>query len=155
MKEISTYSRRGKSLEKIVNKANMKYRLEKKAIIYNIPLPVMMTGEGLIPKSAPTDYIGSIGPNGKAIAFDAKETKNATSFPLQNIHAHQLNFLTYFGYTGGISFFLIWFRESNEAYKTPVTFINDFIKNNKRKSIPKEEFKEEWKINLEDYLGLN
>jgi recombination protein U len=155
--EKNSYSNRGKSLEKIINQVNLKYRKAKKAIIYNLPLPVVMTNQGVIPKTTPTDYIGVIGPDGKGVAFDAKETKNKTSFPLKNIHDHQLNFLSLFEEAGGKAFFLIRFTEINPdlGYKVPALFIKDFIKDNDRKSLPIDKIiNKEWEIQLTDYLNL-
>lgn len=147
---------RGKELERIINATNLLYRKKKLAVIYNLPLPVQITNMGPIPISSPTDYIGSISPDGKAIAFDAKETKSTTSFPLKNIHDHQLNFLTYFEATGAKSGFLIWFKslDSDEAFWTPASFIENFIETEKRKSIPYNVFKDEWRVKMIDYLNL-
>ena len=116
----------------------------------------MITANGPVPISTPTDYIGSMGPDGKAVAFDAKETKNTSSFPLSNIHDHQLNFLTYFEKTGGKAGFLIWFKkvDDTEAFWTPASFVEDFKETETRKSIPYSRFKDEWRVSLDDYLNL-
>ncbi len=153
---MGTQANRGKGLEKMLNAQNLIYRKKGLAVIYNLPLPVAITNQGPIPISTPTDYIGSIGPNGLAVAFDAKETKNKTSFPLANIHDHQLNFLSLFEKTGGKSGFLIWFKEvdDNEAFWTPASFVENFMEAETRKSIPYKSFKKEWRVDLDDYLDL-
>lgn len=87
--------RRGKALESSINKCNLKYRKDKLAIIQNINTPVLLTKAGVVTKTSTVDYFGVCGPNGHAIAFDAKETKSKTSFPLKNIHDHQIVFLDY------------------------------------------------------------
>jgi recombination protein U len=147
---------RGKELEKIINSVNLQYRKQGLALIYNLPLPVTITTRGPIPMTTPVDYIGSIGPNGKAIAFDAKETLSCTSFPLRNIHDHQLNFLSIFEKTGGKAGFLIWFKNIDEdkAFWVPAKFIKEFIQNEVRKSIPYKKFSPTWKVPLQDYLQL-
>jgi len=147
---------RGKELEKRINKVNLTYRKGHLAVIYNLPLPIQITALGPVPISTPTDYIGSVAPNGKAVAFDAKETQNPKSFPLKNIHDHQLNFLTYFEQTGAKSGFLIWFKQVDKdiAFWTPATFVGDFIETKTRKSIPYSKFKKEWRVNIDDYLNL-
>lgn len=147
---------RGKELEKIVNNVNIKYRLKKLAIIYKVPLPVEITKLGLVPKQSIVDYIGSEGPNGRAISFDAKETISKTSFPLKNIHLHQITFLDYYASTGAKAAFLIWFKKLHpkEAFWVPCDFIINFIKNRTRKSIPYKEFKKQWLTPLNDYLNL-
>jgi recombination protein U len=152
----NTHSNRGKDLEKKINAVNLIYRKSGLAVIYNLPLPVVITNNGPLPISTPTDYIGSIGPDGKAVAFDAKETKSTTSFSLSNIHDHQLNFLRLFEKTGGKAGFLIWFREldEDEAFWTPPSFIFNFINTETRKSIPYKNFKESWKTKIGDYLNI-
>jgi len=151
-----SYARRGKELEKIINNVNMKYRLQRLAIIYKVPLPVEITKLGLVPKQSIVDYIGSKGPKGRAVAFDAKETISKTSFPLKNIHQHQLTFLDYYMSTGAEATFLIWFKKIhiNSAFWVPCKFILNFIKKKTRKSIPYEQFKKEWLVPLDDYLNL-
>ena len=147
---------RGKELEKLINKVNLVYRKKQLAVIYNLPLPVTVTNKGIIPINTPTDYIGCIGPNGKGVAFDAKETRSSTSFPLSNIHDHQLNFLSLFEKCKGKSGFLIWFKtvDNTEAFWTPTSFIENFIETETRKSIPYKKFKNEWRVKLTDYLNL-
>ena len=47
-----------------------------------------MINEAYFRTPSTTDYNGVY--NGYYIDFEAKETKNKTSFPLNNIHAHQV-----------------------------------------------------------------
>lgn len=152
----SSQANRGKELEKAINAVNLKYRKEGLAVIYNLPLPVVVTSQGPVPISTPTDYVGCISPDGKGVAFDAKETRNTTSFPLANIHDHQLNFLTLYESCGGKSGFLIWFKEvdETEAFWTPASFIEEFMETETRKSIPYKRFKKEWRVEITDYLNL-
>ncbi|MBC8550146.1 MAG: Holliday junction resolvase RecU [Candidatus Brocadiales bacterium] len=146
---------RGKELEKKINAVNLIYRKKKLAVIHRLELPVILTNKGPVPISTPTDYIGCEGPDGKGVAFDAKETRNTTSFPLANIHDHQLNFLTYYEAVGGKAGFLIWFKEvDDDAFWTPASFIQEFMETETRKSIPYKRFKDEWRVDLTDYLNL-
>lgn len=48
----------------------------------------MIIKEGFFKEPSTTDYNGLY--NGKYIDFEAKETNNKTSFPLDNIHKHQI-----------------------------------------------------------------
>ena len=92
-------------------------------------------------KQSTVDFIGCV--MGKAIAFDAKETTNKTSFPLANIKKHQLDFLDYWEAAGGIAFFLIHFVKVHEdsAFITPLSLIHKYWDNpNGRKSIPISDF---------------
>ena len=45
--------------------------------------------DGFFEKKSTLDYSGIY--NGKYVEFDAKETNSKTSFPLSNIHEHQIN----------------------------------------------------------------
>ena len=141
-------------LEKRANRANLKYRKEKKALIQKVPTPILYTRKGLIAQQSTVDYTGIIAPNGQGIAFDAKETKNKTSFPLKNIHQHQLNFLNLFEELGGIAFFLIHFKSiyENKAFKTPLSVVNRYWDGEERKSIPFDDFKENWLVPIDSYL---
>ena len=59
------------------------------------------------------DYIGAV--QGIPVCFDAKEC-NADTFPLQNIHEHQVEFMKNFEKQDGVAFLLIYFSRRNELY---------------------------------------
>jgi len=100
---------RGNELEKAAEAANRRYKVEKKALILKVPTPIVYTNKGMIAKQSTVDFVGIIS-GGTFIAFDAKETLSKTSFPLKNIHQHQLTCLDYVDELGGIAFFLIHFK---------------------------------------------
>ena len=131
-------------LEKRANKANLNYRKAKEALILKVPVPILYTSKGLIAQRSTVDYTGLI-KGGKFIAFDAKETKSKTSFPLSNIHDHQLNYLELVEELGGIGFFLIHFTQlyDNEAFVTPLSIVKKYWYGNTRKSIPIKDFKKD------------
>lgn len=112
---------RGKALEKTANKANIGYRKEKSALIEKVPVPIVMTSNGLVMKPSTVDYVGLLH-GGQFIAFDAKQTKVETRFDLSNIKAHQREYLNYVEDLEGIAFFLIHFTEVHEdkAYIVPM-----------------------------------
>ena len=87
-----------------------------------------------------TDYNGIY--NGKYIDFEAKETTSNTSFPLTNIHKHQLEHLKKVYEQGGISFIIVRFTHLNETYLLFEKTLDEFINKNNRKSIPLNYFKE-------------
>tara|TARA_Y100000034_G_C6795341_1_gene356424 strand:- start:583 stop:942 length:360 start_codon:yes stop_codon:yes gene_type:complete len=118
---------RGNELEKKANKANLGYRKRKEALILKVPVPILYTAKGLVVQQSTVDYTGLI-KGGKFIAFDAKETQNKTSFPLRNIHEHQLNYLELVEELGGIAFFLIHFKKlyATEAFMTPLSIIKHY-----------------------------
>lgn len=51
------------------------------------------------------DYIGAV--QGIPVCFDAKEC-SVDTFPLSNIHPHQVEFMNAFEQQGGIAFFLFF-----------------------------------------------
>ena len=59
------------------------------------------------------DYIGAV--QGIPVCFDAKECSTDT-FPLHNIHEHQIEFMENFEKQEGISFFVIYYSMRNELY---------------------------------------
>ena len=116
---------RGSMLEESLNMTNEKYRREKLALVQKIPTPITpmefdkehhhITLAYFEQKST-VDYLGNV--QGIPICFDAKECAVDT-FPLQNIHEHQVNFMTEFEQQDGISFLIIYFSHCNEYYYVP------------------------------------
>ena len=151
---------RGADLESAVNRCNLYYRKNKIALIEKKPTPVELTKVGAILKQSTVDYVGIIPPLGTGIAFDAKMTQSKTSFPLSNVHDHQVIFLEYWEAMGGIATFLIWFYnvDPDEAFWTPAGFLKSwydkaYIEETGRKSIPYKEFDQNWKVPINDYLS--
>ena len=90
---------RGSLLEEIVNRTNEKYRSSNLALIQKIPTPitpVRMDPDtrqitlAYFEQRSTVDYIGAV--QGIPVCFDAKECKT-DSFPIQNIHEHQVLFM--------------------------------------------------------------
>jgi recombination protein U len=144
---------KGNDLEKRANRQNILYRKDDRALILKVEVPIIITGKGLVAKQSTVDYTGVL-KGGKAIAFDAKETQNKTSFPLSNIKDHQLAYLGFHQKLGGIAFFMIHFKKvyENKVYITPVSLIEKYKFGNERKSIPFKDFKKEWLVEIENYL---
>lgn len=150
---------RGHDLETIINRCNLEYRKANKALIEKKPTPVELTKHGAILKQSTVDYTGILPPNGRGIAFDAKMCASKTSFPLSNVHQHQLVFLDCWEKAGGIAGFLIWFysMHEDEAFWVPYQFVNiwytnAYIKETGRKSIPYSEFNHSWLVPVNNYL---
>ena len=80
---------------------------------------------------------------GRYIDFEAKNTKNNSSFPIHNIYKHQIEHLKNVILHGGIAFFIIEFELKDEVYLLDAKYIIDFIDKNERKSIPYEDIKKE------------
>ena len=53
------------------------------------------------------------------MCFDAKECAVKT-FPLQNIHPHQIKFMEEFEQQGGISFIIVHYTAMDEMYYVPL-----------------------------------
>ena len=112
---------RGSTLEDLVNRTNEQYREKELALIQKIPTPitpVRMDKENrhitlaYFEQRSTVDYIGAV--QGIPICFDAKECATDT-FPLANIHPHQVEFMQAFEKQGGIAFFLIFWTRMQEG----------------------------------------
>jgi len=113
---------RGSVLEELVNRTNENYRGKDLAIIQKVPTPITpikMDKEhhqitlAYFDQKSTVDYIGAV--QGYPVCFDAKECRTDT-FPLANIHEHQVAFMGDFEKQGGIAFLLISFTERNAFY---------------------------------------
>lgn len=146
------HANRGKSFETLVNYANQAYERAEVALIRQIPTPTKVlraydsiTGKSKIvsavhDQKSTVDYMGVC--QGYPIAFDAKSTMNKTSFRLDQIEAHQLEFLHEYRRFGGISFFLIEFASLGQVYRLGLDQLHEFMWTQDRKSIPLAYFKE-------------
>ena len=90
---------RGSTLEEMVNHTNERLRDKGLALIQKIPTPitpVKIDKEhrhitlAYFEKQSTVDYIGAV--QGIPVCFDAKECV-ADTFPLQNIHEHQVKLM--------------------------------------------------------------
>ena len=86
-----------------------------------------------------TDYNGVY--KGKYIDFEAKETK-LESFPLSNIHKHQIVHLQKIVEHGGIGFLIVRFNKYDKTFLLEENKLTDFLNNSNRKSIPVNYFEE-------------
>ena len=125
----------------MINLTNEYYIENDIAVIYKKPTPITVNKvdykhnkitEGYYKTLSTLDYNGIY--KGKYLDFDAKETLNRTSFPLSNIHAHQIKHIERIINHGGISFIIL--KMNAKYYILKGEDLLDFIKNNKRKSIP-------------------
>lgn len=113
---------RGSTLEEFINLTNEKYLSQGLALIQKVPTPITplkidkdnrhITLAYFEQKST-VDYIGAV--QGIPVCFDAKEC-NTDTFPLQNIHAHQIHFMEHFEQQDGISFLVIFYSHRNQFY---------------------------------------
>lgn len=139
---------RGSTLEELINRTNEQYREKGLALIQKIPTPitpVRMDKENrhitlaYFEQRSTVDYIGAV--QGIPVCFDAKEC-SAGTFPLANVHPHQVEFMRAFEKQGGIAFFLIFYSSENLFYYLPLRDLMVFwsrMEEGGRKSFRREE----------------
>ena len=141
------FASRGMNLEEDINHSNTYYNTNGIALIYKKPTPIKVVAveypknkikEAYFNEPSTLDYVGIY--KGKYLEFDAKETESKTSFPLSNIHKHQLEHIKKVIEFGGIAYLIIRFTTLNKTYLLPGEILLEFIKNNTRKSIPIDYF---------------
>jgi recombination protein U len=113
---------RGSALEELVNRTNEVYAENKLALIQKIPTPITPINIdkqsrhitlAYFDQKSTVDYIGVV--QGIPVCFDAKECHTDT-FPLQNIHSHQVAFMKQWTQQQGVAFFLIHYTKRDLFY---------------------------------------
>lgn len=144
---------RGSALEELVNRTNEVYAANSLALIQKVPTPITPINIdkqsrhitlAYFDQKSTVDYIGVV--QGIPVCFDAKECHTDT-FPLQNIHDHQVAFMKQFEQQQGISFFLIHYTKRDVFYYLPLRQLLTFwnrMENGGRKSFRFEELSEEF-----------
>ena len=124
---------RGSGLEDLINATNEYYRRHGLALVQKIPTPITPVRfdkerrritDAYFEKDSTVDYIGVV--QGIPVCFDAKESKTDT-FPLRNIHEHQVRFMKDFEAQGGISFIVLYFTMRNDLYYMPMSQLTAFL----------------------------
>ncbi|MCO4331234.1 Holliday junction resolvase RecU [Staphylococcus hyicus] len=149
------YGGRGMTLENDIERSNQFYMKQRRAVIHKKPTPIQVVHvdypkrsqavikEAYFRTPSTTDYNGIY--KGYHIDFEAKETKNKTSFPLQNIHEHQVMHMSRVLDQGGMVFLLIRFKVFDDVYLLPfknfLPFWERYLQGGK-KSISVEEIQE-------------
>lgn len=142
----ATSSGRGMALEEDINATNAYYLSYDIANIHKKPTPIQVVNvdyparnrakitEAYYRQSSTTDYNGVY--KGRAIDFEAKETRAKTSFPLASLHQHQIKHLESVDQHGAIAFVIIRFTLLDETYVVFAKELLSFLKTTTRKSIP-------------------
>ena len=135
---------RGMGFEQDINASNEYYREKGICLITKRPTPINIVKvdysqgakitHAYFEAQSTTDYNGVY--KGKYIDFEAKNTKNKTSFPLSNITKHQIEHLKLVLYHGGIAFFIIQFESLDKVYLLDAKYVIEFYEHGERKSIP-------------------
>ena len=160
IKRKNTSNKIGSTFEAKLIRVFNKYRKEGKAYIIKIPgeVTIIRKGAKIVnaihrQKSDCLDFLGLM-PDGRGIVFEAKTTKNKTSFPLSNIQDYQYELADeLLGYVKSV-FYIVEFRELDEIYLVHSSKIKEFIKNNERKSIPISWFREKENAILMEDLDI-
>ena len=150
-KEISLSSaNRGMNLEHDINLSNEYYRDQNICLITKRPTPINVVKvdysrgakitHAYFEEQSTTDYNGVY--KSHYIDFEAKNTKNKTSFPLNNITKHQIEHLKRVLNQKGIAFFIIQFEALDKVYLLDAKYVIDFYEHGERKSIPLSCFEE-------------
>lgn len=146
---------RGSTLEELINLTNSKYREKKLALIQKVPTPIKpiridqesrhITLAYFDQKST-VDYIGAV--QGVPVCFDAKECATDT-FPLQNVHEHQVAFMEEFEGQDGVAFLILYFSARDLFYYLPFRKLKEFwerAQNGGRKSFTWQELDPRYEI---------
>lgn len=150
---------RGSTLEELVNLTNEKYRANKLALIQKIPTPIKPINIdkanrhitlAYFEQKSTVDYIGAV--QGIPVCFDAKESATDT-FPLQNVHEHQIEFMQEFEGQGGIAFLLIYYSQKDVFYYLTFKSLLEFwnrAQDGGRKSFRFEELDPKYQISTQN-----
>lgn len=121
-----SHSNRGMNLESLINSSIQYYRNHDIAVLHKKPTPVQIVNvdypkrsaakitEAYFKRASTTDYNGIY--KGIYLDFEAKETRNKTSFPLQNFHDHQISHMKSCVRHGGFVFVIIYFSTLKKCY---------------------------------------
>lgn len=158
------YGNRGMGLESELNETNKYYLVHDIAIIHKKPTHITIKKvdyrsridavikEAYFKTPSTTDYNGIY--KGKYIDFEAKETKQKSTFPLSNIHRHQIEHLKQITKHGGIGFIIVRFISLNETYFLKADDLIGFTNNTDKKSIPITFFKEKGYLIKDKYQPM-
>lgn len=121
-----TFANRGMRFEESINLSNDYYLNYDIAVIHKKPTPLQIVKvdypkrsaavikEAYFRQPSTTDYNGVY--QGYYLDFEAKETKNKTSFPFKNFHEHQIIHMEKCLRQGGICFVLLWFSSLGRCF---------------------------------------
>jgi len=164
-RQAISHGKRGMTLEEDLNETNQFYLETDKAVIHKKPTPVQIVNvdypkrsaavikEAYFKQASTTDYNGVY--RGFYIDFEAKETRNKQSFPLQNFHQHQLNHMEKVTQHNGIAFVIIRFSITEDIFLLPYPKLKQYwvrMMEGGRKSMTKSEIDQNGHLIK---LGLN
>ena len=155
---------RGSSFEEMINYTNVDYLSRGLALIQKIPTPITPVEIdqesrhitlAYFDKQSTVDYIGAV--QGIPVCFDAKECQTDT-FPLANVHPHQVEFMRDMEKQQGIAFLLILYTERNECYYLPFRDLERFYRRMEeggRKSFRLEEIDRTYRVEIKNQVYVH
>lgn len=160
-----SFSNRGKTLEEELNESNEFYLSRSIAVIHKKPVPIQIVHvkyparsaavitEAYFRSPSTTDFNGVW--KGKYIDFEAKETTSRTSFPLNNIHDHQVEHMKKVTEHDGIAFLIVKFTALERYFIVPYDYFEEKWERKiagGRKSITLQEIED---MSIEIQAGFN
>ncbi len=134
---------RGMGFEADINESNDYYREKGLCLITKRPTPINVVKvdyshgatitQAYFETQSTTDYNGVC--EGRYIDFEAKSTRNKTSFPLANIPPQQIEHLKNVLKQNGIAFFLIHFELLGKTFLLPASTVISFYEERPRASM--------------------
>ncbi|MEY8444705.1 Holliday junction resolvase RecU [Enterococcus ratti] len=143
------FGNRGMRFEEAINDSNKYYLTHQLAVIHKKPTPIQIVKvdyprrsaavikEAYFSQASTTDYNGVY--RGFYLDFEAKETRNKSSFPFKNFHEHQINHMKVCLQQHGICFVLLWFSSLKRCFYLDSTHLIHYWhaqKEQGRKSLP-------------------
>lgn len=150
---ITNFGKRGMNFEEAINQSNAYYLTHNMCVIHKKPTPIQIVkvdyprrsmakiSEAYFKQASTTDYNGVY--KGKYLDFEAKETRQKTSFPFRNFHKHQLLHMEQVIAHGGIVFTLLFFSSLNRVFYYPAKNLLQQINITKRKSLKLSKIEQE------------
>ncbi len=153
--ETTQFDNRGMNFEEDINQSNLYYLNHDLAVICKKPTPIQIVKvdyprrsaavirEAYFRQASTTDYNGVY--DGYYLDFEAKETKNKTSFPLKNFHPHQIQHMEKCARQNGICFVLLWFSTIQRCFLLEFSILNQYWRaqsSSGKKSIPLKSIEE-------------
>lgn len=129
---------RGLKWEKVINDKLLEYRDQGLCFIQKIPteFTIIRNGARIVsafPKKQ-TESVDMIGSKQfLPVALELKETKNKTSFPLNNIEPHQINFFDNWCGKQGVGYYFIRFITLDRMFFIDAIILNKEIHNRESK----------------------
>ena len=154
----------GSALEEMINYTNADYLNRGLALVQKIPTPITPVEIdaasrhitlAYFDQQSTVDYIGAV--QGIQVCFDAKECKTDT-FPLANVHPHQVEFMGNMERQQGVAFLLILYTERNECYYLPYRDLIRFyerMEQGGRKSFRLDEIDRTFRVEIKNQVYVH